>query len=102
MSAPLKGLRKPVRGVQIVEVEEKEKRSLGILIHPPGGGASNLLAHTLDFARVASSLGANAERTLVEIEALVQSEAPIQNKAADEGSRAVSSRFQDGGKSDST
>ena len=64
------------------------------------GGASwyNIFLFRFLFA----ILGANAEGALVEIEALVQSEAPIQNKAADEGTRAVSSRFQDGGKSDST
>ena len=92
--ARLNRSRKPVGGVQVVEVEEEEKGRARVLTQPLSCSLGDVRAQALDFSRVSSSLSVKVERALVDVKPLAQSEASIQDKGAHKGCRTVSAQLQ--------
>jgi hypothetical protein len=78
--------------VQVIKMKEKEKTRSCLALYPSHGLDRHLLPQALDIPGVPSSLAVELKLTVVMIEALVQTEAPIENKPSDKGGRRVSLR----------
>ena len=77
-------------------MDEHKERPAGVLLQPLSCGADNVGPQTFNVSGVGFSL--SMEGAIVLVEALVQSEAPIQDEPPYECGRVVPTRFQDGGK----
>ena len=85
--------------MQVVEVKKEEEWLVRIPIKPLSSSPSNIFTETLNVAGIFPPLGTWVRRLIVKIEALIKTDASIENKAANERGSSVAARFKDTGKS---
>ena len=81
--------RQVVRCVQIVEVEEKKKRTVRVSAKPRFTGIGNCFSLSLDISRIAAVAVQRYRGAVIGVESLVQAKAPVEHKTAQKCGRLV-------------